>query len=78
MGLKHVTKSVDPAHYQRASKVPTEMVGPYMEDIILEMHRGLDDWRYGRDVTAAGFRLALDACNALFVSAEARGLTTQV
>jgi hypothetical protein len=50
------------------------MIGPYMDSIVMEMHIGLDAWRFGKDPQAELFRLALDAANALFAEAEVRGL----
>jgi len=69
-----ISRRIDPAHFKRASTIDNQMIGPYMDSIVMEMHIGLDAWRFGKDPQAELFRLALDAANALFAEAEVRGL----
>lgn len=53
--------------------VTDDQVGPYLDQIVTDMHVFLDQWRF-HNAPAEDFRLALDACIALFTEAETRGL----
>ncbi len=70
---KTISRKIDPTHLKRAGMVQSDQIGPYMEAILQEMYKALDSWRYGKK-SSDDFKLALDACIALFTEAELRGL----
>lgn len=71
-GVKTATRNIDPEHLRRASRVPDNMVGPYLDECLMQMHQYLDQWRFGkRDVEA--LQVATDAFIALLTEAENRG-----
>lgn len=69
-----VTRSIDPNHLKRASKVEDQMVGPYLDSIVLSLHSALDAWRFGKG-PSSDVTLALDAFLALYTEADLRGMT---
>lgn len=70
-----VARNIDPAYVKRAQMVEDAMVGPYLDSIIVEMHRALDQWRYGK-APVDELQLATSAFIALLAEAEARGMTS--
>jgi hypothetical protein len=70
---RYIGRKIDPKYLKRASQVEDGQVGPYLESIVQEMYRTLDGWRFGK-LPSNDFKLALDACIALYTEAELRGL----
>lgn len=68
-----ISRTIDPAHLKRASKVDPSNLGPYMESTVTAMQIALDQWRYHGD-DGADLQLALSAFLALVTEAERRGL----
>ena len=71
--MDRISRTIDPKHLKRASKVETANLGPYMESVLTSMQIALDQWRYHGD-DGADLQLALGAFLALITEAERRGL----
>lgn len=72
-GVKSAARPIDPEHLRRAAKVPDNMVGPYLDEILMAMHQYLDGWRFGKGGVEP-LQTATDAFIALLTEAENRGL----
>lgn len=68
-----VARKIDAKYLKRASQVSNDMVGPYLDAILLDMHKALDAWRFGKG-PYDDLALAMGAFLALITEAEARGL----
>lgn len=66
-------RKIEPKHLQRAMMVEDVQVGPYLEEILMDMHQSLERWRYGKG-PCSDLQLALDAFIALLTAAELKGL----
>lgn len=66
-------RTIDPKHLKRAAKVEPELIGPYMEQIALELSKALDYWRI-YDGPAEDVDTAIDALLALWAEVGARGM----
>lgn len=67
------SRPIDTKYLKRASQVESSQVGPYLDAILLDMHKALDAWRFGKG-PYDDLVLATDAFLALITEAEARGL----
>ncbi len=69
--VNSASRRIDPKHLERASKVQPELVGPYLESILIHTHQALDEWRY-RNGPWEDVALGLDAFVALWSLVEAK------
>lgn len=64
--------NIDPKNLKRASKVPDQMIGSYMDQIITELHMRVDQWRF-HDAPPGDVDTCLQALLALWIEAGIRG-----
>ena len=68
-----IARNIDPAYVKRARQVPDDLVGSYLDNILITLHSAVDDMRYhGGPLEAVN--LSLDAFIALLTTAESRGI----
>lgn len=60
-------------HLKRAAKVPDNLLGPYMEQVVQELEKAVDYWRL-YDGPSEQVDLALDTFLALWTEAGVRGM----
>lgn len=64
-----INRPINPKHMRRAERVPQELIGPYLDEIVTSLHISLDGWRF-HNQPAEEVELALDALIALWVTAQ--------
>lgn len=71
---KSISRAIDPKYVKRAQLVPDELVGPYLDSILMTLHQSLDGWRF-HHVPLSQVEEAVDAFIALLTTAKSRGMS---
>lgn len=66
-----IVKNIDTKHWARASRVPGDLVGPYLDAILVDLHQKLDVWRYHKG-PPQDVEVAMDAFYALWTHNQQR------